>query len=72
MLIGFSMCDGRHAAADKESVFLYRMYMIECACSIALRSPLRHRRRRSLVFVIIIADAYEKRTENRASKRKRQ
>lgn len=68
MLIGFSMCDGRHVAADKESTRLYRECIQQYARSIALRSPSRQQRCRSLVFVIIIADEYKKRMKNRVSK----
>ena len=60
-MIGFSVYDGRHDAADEESALIYRMYIVECARSIALRSPLRHRRRHSLVFVVIIADECQER-----------
>jgi len=73
MLIGFTICDGRHVAADEESALLYRMYMAECIRSIAVRSSsLRHRRRHSLVFIVIIADECRKRKESRASQCKRQ
>ena len=63
MLIGFSVCDGRHVVADEESTLLYRKCIQQCARSIALR----HRRCRSLVFVVIIADECEQRMEKQAS-----
>lgn len=55
----------------KTSTLLYRMHTVECMHSIVLHSLFRHRRHRSLVFVVIIEDGCEKRTENRASECKR-
>lgn len=49
------MCDGRHVVADEESTLSYRMHTVICTFS-----PLRHQRCRSLVFVVIIADEYER------------
>jgi len=60
MSIKFSMCDGRHVAADEESALLYRMHTVVVCTFYRLRSPLRHQRRRSLVFVVIIADECER------------
>ncbi len=67
MLIKFSICDGRHIVADEESTLLYRMHTVVCAFY-RLCSPRRHR---SLVFVVIIADEYEREMKNRASECKR-
>jgi hypothetical protein len=58
MLIGFSICDGRHVVADEKSTLLYRkMHIVVCAF---YRSSLRQRRCRSVVFVVIIVDECEK------------
>lgn len=74
ILISFNMCDGRHVIADEESTLSYRMHTVMCTFY-RLRSPLRHQRCRSLIFVVIIADEYERERararerENRASER---
>ena len=61
--ISFSMCDdGRHVVTDEESTLSQRTRRVMCTFY-RLCSPLRHRRWRSLVFVVIIADEYERERE---------